>query len=216
MEREMDDIDQMERKVKKRKRRSRSKTVSPKKHNWDHNQSPCNAGRSCHSRSKDKIRRAFAELKGMMEESGYYQSDDELDDDPYERYPQPRHSEDCGRKRKRDGNNNIRDYHIDRSETTIYRPAIQPKRVSLSSDDQIDTSNETVELDLSASAQHLCKHMANTPVKSPTILPREPSKCFIDNVISDYRERSHDANGDDDRGYSRAHSRPPAHEQRRS
>ena len=111
--------------------------------------SPRKAGRRrcC---SKDKLKSAFAELKNMMTRWGYFDSDDKMlsdadvtDEEDNQR--QPRGNKHA--RRSEHGNNY--DLSIEKSDTTIYKPAIKPARGSSSSEGIIDISNETIELNLS-------------------------------------------------------------------
>ena len=140
------------------------------------------------SQSRDNIKRAFAKLQGMMERSGYLGSDEEGDDNR----GRNRRSRS---KRRYDTGRNYSPVRL-RSDTTIYRTAIPPasnsKRDSSSSDDVVDTSNETIELNLDE------MRGGNPPV------PEEGTN-LIDSMLTEYRRRSEDRAG---RSRSRARDEP--------
>ena len=118
---------------------------------------------------------AFAELKGMLADRGYLDSDDEGVSD-WEREcnytPQGKrgHTDPTGKTTPSGG-----------SDTRIYRPAIRPARGSSSSEGVINTSNETIELNLSMGGEDL--QVENI---------RIPSIDFVRDVISDYQRQSND------------------------
>ena len=93
----------------------------------------------------------------MMEQKGYLESDEDDPEYYHHQRGQPRDRFTPSKRRRRStarGRSNS--ISFDRSETTIYDTAIPPTReiANTSSDQMIDTSNETVELDLSGQLDH--------------------------------------------------------------
>ena len=140
-------------------------SISPrKKHFKKKRSSPHKVGRS---RSKpisdDRLLEQFDILKGMMEQQGYLTSEDEVathdlstEDDRWAR-SRP--------KKRMRGSHMLQD--TSDSVTTIYRQAVQPLNMtnpSPTSEKAIDTSNETIELDLSASLiENTSEFVGNMP-----------------------------------------------------
>ena len=141
-------------KKRKQNRRAKSRSVSPrKKHCKKKRSSPRKAGRSKRRPILDeRLLEQFDILKGMMEQRGYLTSEDEdrardlsTEDDRQGR------SRSRPRKRMR-GNHRVQS--MSDSVTTIYRQDVQPlnsTNISPTLEGVVDTSNETIELDLSAS-----------------------------------------------------------------
>ena len=140
--------------------------------------------------------KAFDQLKGIMEKRGYLDKgdDEQFDSDAPDDYDMDRsyHRKQRHRKGRR--------VAINDSETTIYRPAIQPSHGSSSSEGQINISDDTVQLDLS-----LTEPMQHDDSQY------QPS-TLIDKMISDYHRRSKGSEGhgarDESRGQLLQQSRP--------
>ena len=130
----------------------------------------------------------------MMEKRSYLTTDDQGEDGDYEPYdsdsdchPLKRERAGRGRHLKIQGMS-VPDEVI--SDTTVYHAAIHPSCGSTSSDGLIDTSNETVQLDLSNSE--------NFKVVSADVAQSNTADKFIESVFVDYRRRS-GMEGRDDR-----------------
>ena len=165
--------------VKKHKRKisckKRSKSIMPKLSRRCREQfrpSPRKRGKGKRrSKSRDSICEAIAELQGMMEGSGYGYSDEEFDrrcSRDREHYSKRRDN------RKRSKVRSGMSVGQNSSEVTIYKLAIRPERGSTLSDGMIDTSNETVELDVSGLDQ--------TDQYRNTVDSRMQSNVFNDSV----------------------------------
>ena len=146
------------------------------------------------------IMKAFDKLKNMMESGGYMDSEEEQQDGEYResrRCSQARSrskGRKCSREPSRDrGKNKFLLTNRD-SVTTIYRPAVKPKRGSSSSETAgINSGNDTVILDLSNSEPGMMElPECNRELKGP-------SDSFVHELVSDFcrcsqgRERDYDS-----------------------
>ena len=126
-------------------------------------------------------------------EDDYYE-----DGDRYNRYTEDEDNEPLrSRKQRRSGMFGV----PDKSDTTIYKPAILKHRGSSSSEIN-DTSNETIQLDLS-------NHENDKDREELRIRDTQSHSQFVHDVISDYQR----GNGDNRRGESmdrRRHSVTPS------
>ena len=160
------------RKVKKSKRPSpspckRSRERGRKRKRSMHRQTR----RNRHDRSRSQIVKAFRNLEDMMSHSGYLHSGDKAEHNYNS-------DEECYRARRCKTPKKGKRSFCRESEMTIYKPAVKPARGSMSSEGMIDTSNETVELDLST-------ELENNPLSQPV-----HQSNFVHNLISEYCRRS--------------------------
>ena len=165
--------------------------------------SPRKKGHRKRHRSHEEMKKALADLKDMMARHGYLSSDEVDSDYDEKRYKRVRRS----RSRQR-REHSCRLEHHDRDQgkqinwqpsgTTIYESAVKSHRGSSSSDALVNTSDETIQLDLSTnSSDHARVHTRS-------------SDEFVNHVLSEYRDQSRgcDIEHNPVTRDSQSHSRP--------